>query len=82
MEQFLKGIIDLTQLRFQNFKSWRDTGQIHLAPLTGLFGPNSSGKTSLLQFLLLQKQTVEGLGRSRVLHRELAGCLWSNRQRA
>jgi hypothetical protein len=58
----------LTQLRFQNFKSWRDTGQVRLAPLTGLFGPNSSGKTSLLQFLLLQKQTVESLDRSRVLH--------------
>lgn len=29
-----------------------------LAPLTGFFGPNSSGKTSLLQFLLLMKQTV------------------------
>jgi len=41
----------LTQLRIQNFKSWRDTGQMRFASLTGFFGANSSGKTSILQFL-------------------------------
>lgn len=41
---------------------------MRLAPLTGLFGTNSSGKTSLIQFLLMQKQTVESTDRSRVLH--------------
>ena len=39
----------LTHIRFQNFKSWADTGDIALKPITGLFGPNSSGKTSILQ---------------------------------
>jgi predicted ATPase len=58
----------LTQLSFQNFKSWQDTGIVKLAPLTGLFGANSSGKTSLLQFILMLKQTVESTDRSRVLH--------------
>ena len=48
-----------TRLRIQNFKSWADTGEISLAPLTGLFGVNSSGKTAILQLLLLLKQTVE-----------------------
>ncbi|MCX6049686.1 MAG: DUF3696 domain-containing protein [Chloroflexi bacterium] len=57
----------LTQLRIQNFKSWRDTGQMRFAPLTGFFGPNSSGKTSILQFLLMLKQTVESNQRSQVL---------------
>ena len=49
----------ITELRAQNFKSWEDTGALHLAPLTGLFGANSSGKTSILQVLLMLKQTVE-----------------------
>ena len=58
----------LTRLRIQGFKSWADTGDIKLGKLTGFFGPNSSGKTSLLQFLLMLKQTVESTDRSRVLH--------------
>jgi predicted ATPase len=58
----------ITELRVQNFKSWRDTGALRLAPITGLFGTNSSGKTAILQFLLLLKQTVESLDRARVLH--------------
>ena len=49
----------ITELRAQNFKSWQDTGRLQLAPLTGLFGANSSGKTSILQVLLMLKQTVE-----------------------
>ncbi|MDQ3247656.1 MAG: AAA family ATPase, partial [Chloroflexota bacterium] len=58
----------LTHLQIQNFKSWRDTGQMRFAPLTGFFGPNSSGKTSLLQFLLLLKQTIESPDRRQVLN--------------
>ncbi len=38
-----------------------------LAPVTGLFGTNSSGKTSLLQILLLLKQTVESADRTQPL---------------
>jgi len=58
----------LTNLKIKNFKSWKDTGQIRLAPITGFFGANSSGKTSLLQFLLAMKQTVESTDRSQVLN--------------
>jgi AAA15 family ATPase/GTPase len=58
----------LTKLRIQNFKSWRDTGSIRLAPITVFFGANSAGKTSLLQFLLMLKQTSESSDRSRVVH--------------
>ncbi len=58
----------ITKLRVQNFKSWHDTGEMRLAPLTALFGTNSSGKTALLQLLLMLKQTVESPDRSRVLH--------------
>ena len=49
----------ITELRARNFKSWQDTGTLQFGPLTGLFGANSSGKTSILQVLLMLKQTVE-----------------------
>ena len=49
----------ITELRVQNFKSWKDTGKLQIAPLTGFFGANSSGKTSILQTLLMLKQTAE-----------------------
>ena len=48
----------LTHICMKNFKSWRDSGEVKLAPLTGFFGANSSGKSSLLQMLLLLKQTI------------------------
>jgi hypothetical protein len=57
-----------TRLRIQNFKAWRDTGDIRLAPLTVFFGPNSSGKTSLLQFLLMLQQTAQSSDRRQVLN--------------
>jgi predicted ATPase len=58
----------LTELRATNFKSWADTGQIRIAPFTGFFGANSSGKTALLQILLLLKQTVESPDPSRIVN--------------
>jgi predicted ATPase len=58
----------LTQFRFENFKSWRDTGEIRMAPLTGIFGTNSSGKTAILQFLLMLKQTAESNDRQLILN--------------
>jgi len=58
----------LTRLHVRNFKSWEDTGEMRLAPLTALFGANSSGKTSLLQVLLMLKQTADSPDRSQVLN--------------
>jgi len=58
----------ITELRAQNFKSWQDTDTLQFAPLTGFFGANSSGKTSILQVLLMLMQTVESPDRNRVLH--------------
>ncbi|MXZ00889.1 DUF3696 domain-containing protein, partial [Candidatus Poribacteria bacterium] len=43
----------------KNFKSWKDSGEVELAPLTGFFGTNSSGKSSLLQMLLLLRQNFK-----------------------
>lgn len=58
----------LTRMRLKGFKSWRDTGEVELRPITGIFGANSSGKTSLLQALLLLKQTAASPDRARTLH--------------
>jgi predicted ATPase len=57
----------LTKLRLRNFKAWKDSGDIRLAPLTVLFGANSAGKTSIPQLLLLLKQTAESPDRQRAL---------------
>ena len=58
----------LSSLSIKNFKCWKDTGKIHLAPITLFFGTNSSGKSSLSQFLMLLKQTVESSDRKIVLY--------------
>lgn len=57
----------LTSLRIQNFKAWKDTGPTPLAPLTILFGANSSGKSSLGHLLLALKQTALSSDRRRAL---------------
>ena len=58
----------LTKLSLQNFKSWEVIQDMHLAPITGLFGTNSSGKTSVIQFFLMLKQTVDSPDRAQVLN--------------
>lgn len=58
----------LTELSIKNFKAWRDTGPIRLAPLTVICGANSSGKSSLGHLLLALKQTVRLADRKRALH--------------
>jgi predicted ATPase len=57
----------IRELSIMNFKSWEDTRQIRFAPLTVFFGTNSSGKSSILQPLLMLKQTVESTDRKQVL---------------
>ncbi len=57
----------IASILLDNFKSWRQVGPVRLAPLTGLFGTNSSGKTSLMQFLLMLRQTAESPDRNLVL---------------
>ncbi|WP_257386779.1 AAA family ATPase [Tahibacter caeni] len=58
----------LTELSIKNFKAWRDTGPVRLAPLTVIFGTNSSGKSSLGHLLQALKQTVQISDRRRALH--------------
>ncbi len=53
----------LRRIGLENFKCWREL-DIELAPITLLFGANSSGKTAILQSLLMLKQTADNLDRS------------------
>ena len=52
----------LTRLQILNFKAWAGA-DLKFGQITGLFGTNSSGKSSLLQFLLLLKQTKDAADR-------------------
>lgn len=58
----------LTRLHLKNFKAWKDTGPVRLAPLTVIFGANSAGKSSLGHLLLALKQTALSTDRKRALH--------------
>lgn len=57
----------LKRLELSNFKVWSEL-HLPLGRVTGLFGGNSSGKSSILQFLLMLKQTKNASDRSVVLH--------------
>ncbi len=57
----------LTHLHIRNFKAWKDTGPIRLAPLTVIFGTNSAGKSSLGHLMLALQQTARSSDRKRAL---------------
>ena len=56
----------LKRLKLENFKAWREA-DISFGKVTGLFGTNSAGKSSILQLLLLLKQTRNATDRGLVL---------------
>ena len=56
----------LNRLKLENFKAWRKA-DLRFGKVTGFFGANSAGKSSLLQFLLLLKQTKNATDRGLVL---------------
>jgi AAA ATPase domain len=49
----------LRSMQLENFKAFGQRVTIPLAPITLIFGENSSGKTSILQALSLLKQTID-----------------------
>ncbi len=57
----------IKSIRIQNFKGWKDTGRINLSPITLFLGSNSSGKSSIGQFLMLLKQSSTSSDRKTVL---------------
>lgn len=48
----------IKNIGIENFKSFSEHQIIDLAPLTLIFGPNSSGKSSIIHSLLALKQTI------------------------
>ena len=62
----------IKHLKLKNFKAWLgDSADIDLAPVTLFLGGNSTGKSSLIQSLLLLKQTAMTPDRS--VHLNLGG---------
>ena len=51
--------MNLKSFEVRNFKSIEYSGEIKFPKITILIGPNSSGKSSIVQSLLLMKQTFE-----------------------
>jgi AAA ATPase domain/Protein of unknown function (DUF3696) len=49
----------LRELRIENLKAFGGFHRLSLAPLTLIYGANSAGKSTLIQSLLLLKQTLE-----------------------
>ena len=56
-----KNISGITKIAVKGFKSIAEEREIDIRPLTLLAGANSSGKSSIMQPLLLLKQTLEAL---------------------
>jgi len=52
---------DITRITVGGFKSIGQEQSIEVKPLTILAGANSSGKSSIMQPLLLLKQTLEAI---------------------
>jgi AAA15 family ATPase/GTPase len=48
-------------IRLQRFRSFEDSGWIEFKPITLLFGYNSAGKSSILQALLMLKQSIKNM---------------------
>lgn len=48
----------MKSLRLRNFRSFRDTGEVPLRPITVLVGENSSGKSSFARFFPLIQQSL------------------------
>ena len=57
----------LRRMTLTNFKCWREL-DVELAPITLFFGTNSSGKTAILQSLLMLKQTADNLNKNQHLY--------------
>jgi AAA ATPase domain/Protein of unknown function (DUF3696) len=56
-----------SRVRLRNFRCYLDSGDVTLRPLTIIVGPNNSGKSTLMDALLLLKQTLAEEPRSEPL---------------
>src|SRR5271157_602454 len=51
--------MSIDRIRLRDFKCFADSGDVPLAPLTVIFGRNNTGKSSILQSILLLRQTLD-----------------------
>lgn len=49
----------ITEFAIENFKSFSSVQVMRFAPITLIYGPNSSGKSSVIQAIMMLKQTLE-----------------------
>ena len=49
----------MLEYQITNFKAFAGPANIPIKPITLIFGPNSSGKSAILQSMLMLKQTIE-----------------------
>jgi len=49
----------IKEYQISNFKPFAGAATIPIRPITLIFGANSSGKSSIIQSLLLLKQTID-----------------------
>ena len=49
----------ITEYQIENFKAFGSRQTLPIRPITLIFGPNSSGKSSIFQSMLMLKQTIE-----------------------
>ncbi|MDD5706081.1 MAG: AAA family ATPase [Kiritimatiellae bacterium] len=52
----------ITGIKLQNFRAFQSAIEVRVRPITVLIGRNSAGKSSLLKFLLMLRQTLESQG--------------------
>ncbi|MBF4349052.1 hypothetical protein EAY19_23670, partial [Vibrio anguillarum] len=48
----------ITNFELENFKAFSHKQALRLAPITLIYGPNSSGKSSVIQALMMLQQTM------------------------
>lgn len=54
----------ITNIKLSNFRAFQDEVSVRIRPITVLIGKNSAGKSSLIKFLLMLRQTLESQGDS------------------
>jgi AAA15 family ATPase/GTPase len=52
----------ITEFKLENFKAFAQVQSAQIKPITLIYGANSSGKSSIIQALLMLKQTLEEQG--------------------
>ena len=57
----------LEHISLRNFKGFKDLENLKVRPITILCGTNSCGKSSILQSILLLKQTLESQDPNQIL---------------